>query len=310
MNPQDTPAMPEITPLPLPPPPPPPLPEAPDETATEPIAGAGKRIFSKHFERLRTCEEGVRAGDDIEAVHDMRVAARRLRSAFRLLGDYYPTEARRGVQKPLRDLARSLGALRDFDVMLEDGWIYARRLSAPRQAALEPLWTDWRAQREAAHQTALDYLNSGRFAKWERAFEAFLEGADAHPSPRVCDVIPALVWDRYQAVRQFEPEIASAPVERLHALRIECKRLRYAIEFFQELFGERAARLIEPVVGMQDHLGILHDADVQRLKVSEYVAAQAQSAAATDARALRAATGYLQVIQRRMARLQKGAPRP
>ena len=277
----------------------------------EPITRAGQRIFAAHFERLRACEDGVRSGDDAEAVHDMRVAARRLRSAFRLLGEHYPPEARRGVVKPLRDLARSLGALRDFDVMIEDLAQYTMRFSEERQRALEPLASEWRAQREVAHQAALEFLNSTRFAKWERAFEEFVSSAGMHPAPRVCDVIPALVWDHYQAVRQYEPEIGSgAPVERLHALRIECKRLRYALEFFRDLFGERAPQLIEPVVATQDHLGRLHDADVQRLAVSAYVAAQAQSAGASDARAMRAATTYLHFIQRRIARMQKGAVRP
>ncbi|MBI5876932.1 MAG: CHAD domain-containing protein [Chloroflexi bacterium] len=279
-------------------------------TASETITRAGARIFEAQFARLRACDDGVRAGDDADAVHDMRVAARRMRSVFRLLGEHYPPAALKGVLKPLRDLARALGAMRDFDVMLEHAERYALRLSEPRRSAFRALTDDWQRQRAEAHQSAIAFLNEDRYVKWERTFEAFLAQAGDHPAPRVCDVVPALIWQHYDAVRRYETGIAAAPIETLHALRIECKRLRYALEFFAPLLGKPAARLIRTTTAAQDHLGQMHDADVRARQIAAFISEHTQDGSSPDARTLNAATAYLHAAQRQLASLQKSAARP
>jgi CHAD domain-containing protein len=75
-------------------------------------------------------------------------------------------------------------------------------------------------------------------------------------------LVPTLIYDRYQVVRGYETVIEDAPIETLHALRIDCKRLRYSLEFFREVLGPEAKDVIGEVVIIQDHLGNLHDADV------------------------------------------------
>ena len=75
-------------------------------------------------------------------------------------------------------------------------------------------------------------------------------------------MVPALIYDRYEVVRGYEAVIEGAPIETLHALRIDCKRLRYSLEFFREVLGPEAEGVIKEVVIIQDHLGNLHDADV------------------------------------------------
>jgi len=279
--------------------------------ATDPVTRAGALIFAAQFARLRACDDGVRGGDDADAVHDMRVAARRMRSAFRLLGAHYPPEALKGVLKPLRDLARALGAMRDLDVMLAHADAYAARLPEARRGLFTPLTDEWRRARAEAHQGAIAYLNSDRHARWEEAFEQFTVRAGDYPSPRVCDVVPALIWQHYDAVRRYETTIAGAPpVESLHALRIECKRLRYALEFFAPVLGAPSARLIAQMTAMQDHLGRMNDADVRARQIAAFISAHTQAGATPDARTLKAVTTYLHGAQRQIAALQKSAARP
>ena len=74
--------------------------------------------------------------------------------------------------------------------------------------------------------------------------------------------MPALIYTRYEVVRGYEPVIENTSLETLHALRIDCKRLRYALEFFREVLGPEVEEVVEEVVIVQDHLGNLHDADV------------------------------------------------
>jgi CHAD domain-containing protein len=287
---------------------PPPVQNALD--ANEPITQAGARIFNAQFAKLRACADGVRAGDDPDAVHDMRVAARRMRSAFRLLGDHYPAEALKGVKKPLRELARALGAVRDLDVMLDDAGAYAARLRAPGRLPFQALLDDWQSQRGDAQRKAIVFLGEARYARWEQDFDEFAAQAGDYPSPRVCDVVPALLWQRYDAVRRYEPDVAGASIETLHALRIECKRLRYALEFFAPLLGGPADRLIRATTAAQDHLGKLHDADVRAKHIAAFISAHTQDGSSPDARTLRVTTAYLHAAQRQLAGLQKRAPQP
>jgi CHAD domain-containing protein len=79
---------------------------------------------------------------------------------------------------------------------------------------------------------------------------------------QVRHVVPALIYDRYEVVRGYESVIEDAPIETLHALRIDCKRLRYSMEFFREVLGPEVEDVIKEVIVLQDHLGNLHDADV------------------------------------------------
>jgi CHAD domain-containing protein len=88
-------------------------------------------------------------------------------------------------------------------------------------------------------------------------------------------VVAALLMADYQAVRSYEPLLPDAPLGTYHALRIECKRLRYALEFFRELLGAEAPALIKRVTVMQDLLGDLQDATVAEQLLAHFLEQQA-----------------------------------
>jgi CHAD domain-containing protein len=72
-------------------------------------------------------------------------------------------------------------------------------------------------------------------------------------------------------VQAYETLIANAAVEQLHALRIEFKKLRYALEFFHEVLGIEAKYVINELKSLQDHLGDLNDANVACQTLSEFI---------------------------------------
>jgi CHAD domain-containing protein len=80
-----------------------------------------------------------------------------------------------------------------------------------------------------------------------------------------------LIYGRWASVQAFAPLLEGAPVSVLHALRIECKRLRYTLEFFSEVLAPSAAQVIKAVVSLQDHLGDLNDADVANAMLSDFL---------------------------------------
>ncbi len=256
----------------------------------DPMSEAGRKILFHHFERMLQHEPGSRLGEDIEAVHDMRVATRRLRSAFRIFLPFYRRKQVRPLIDGLRVTGRALGAVRDMDVFLEKLGVYRASLPAEGARSLEPVIEIIEARREAARVMLLKHLNSPGFSTFVADFDRFVStpGAGARklsgptpgslPAYLVRHVAPRLIYTSYENVRAYETVLDHARIETLHALRIEFKRLRYALEFFEEVLGPEGSGIITLVKTVQDHLGDLNDAQVAsqflRELITEYEAAQ------------------------------------
>lgn len=243
--------------------------KTPGVTAEDHVAEAGRKVMRFHLARMLEREPGVRSGKDIEDVHKMRVATRRQRAAWRMFGEYL----RKGRTKPyrdgLRDLARRLGAVRDLDVQLENFEAYRKDQAETEQNALEPLLSAWRQHRDDARVLLLRELDSQGHARFIEDYVDFVrsDGAAVIPtgptSPhRVRDTAPSRIWTAYEQVRGYEAVLRWADIPTLHELRIASKRLRYSLEFVQEVLGDDALPLIAKVTDLQDQLGLMNDADV------------------------------------------------
>lgn len=228
-------------------------------------------------------EAGSIDGTDIEELHDMRVAVRRLRAAVRLFRPYLPKQHAAYLRKDLRHLGRALGPARDYDVMLVNLANYRAALPAQSQESLEPLARRWQKKRGRARGEMLAYLESKRYRVLKQRMHAFLEPAGAAAAgsggngaptasptasptaldgPLVHTEIPGLLTTRYEKVLAYGPSLEGASIETLHALRIDCKRLRYALEFLREALCAEAEEAIDDLKRAQDHLGEMNDAYV------------------------------------------------
>lgn len=249
--------------------------DRPGISPNDPMGEAGRKVMRFHYRRMVYHEPGTRAGDDIEALHDMRVATRRMRAAFRVFGLYYRTKAIKPHLRDLRRTGQALGAVRDLDVFRAEVQAYRDRLPPAEQHGLDGLLGILEAQRAAARAQMVEYLDGDKYRRFVERFGAFVEtegnGIRAveldgeEPEPYlVRHVAPVAVYDRWANVRAFDEwvRIPDPPLARLHALRIACKRLRYTLEFFQEVLGPATAGLVKDIVGLQDHLGALQDAAV------------------------------------------------
>ena len=242
------------------------------------MAEAGRKALYFHFERMLLNEPGSRLGEDIEAVHDMRVATRRMRSALRLFAPFFKTKALKPYRRELRKLAGLLGDVRDLDVIIE----HARAFEAANPPAdLSPLFTIWHKRREKARRALITYLDSAAFGKFVKDFNKFLstpgKGAKSLPESddptayQVRHIAPRLIYEHYEQVRAYETVLDGASLDMLHALRIDFKRLRYALEFFTDVLGSEAGPVIKVIKGMQDHLGDLNDARVASAVLHAFV---------------------------------------
>ncbi|HET89530.1 MAG TPA: CHAD domain-containing protein [Chloroflexi bacterium] len=252
-----------------------PLPEGPGLEADDSMAEAARKTLAFHFARMLHHEPGTRLGEDIEALHDMRVATRRMRAALRVFGEYLDLEYMRPLLKGLRQTGRVLGAVRDLDVFWEKTERYLETLAPEQQGGLDPLREAWEAERELAREEMLTYLDSGRYARFKERFSRFLEtpGAGAlpvtlesgQPLPhRLRHVVPVVIYQSLAVVQAYDEWVTrpNVPLERLHQLRIAAKGLRYTVEYFREVLGPEAKQLVDEIKGLQDHLGDLQDAVV------------------------------------------------
>jgi CHAD domain-containing protein len=221
---------------------------------------AAAKILLYHTERMLANEPGVRQGQDPEAVHDMRVATRRLRSALGFLGPFLRDPQISLLAPRLQRLGRLLGAVRDLDVALERARAFAR--SHPSAGDLEPLLRAWERQRAKDHRRLVRYLDSPGHAEWLRGWQALLARM-AKPgdqaAPCIGAMAPLLVYLHWRTVWSYDRVLEGAPIEMLHALRIGCKRLRYGLECCAEVLPPRIVRRIPEITALQDHLGALND---------------------------------------------------
>jgi CHAD domain-containing protein len=243
--------------------------KTPGVVAEDHIAEAGRKVLRFHLARMLDHEPGVRAGIDPGAVHKMRVATRRQRAAWRVFGEAFRPGRTKRYRTALRDTARRLGAVRDLDVQLEAADAYRADLPVAEQRGLEPLLAAWRVHRDDARVLLLRDLDSTGHQRFVDDYLDFVrtEGAavlavgPVQPH-RVRDTAPSRIWAAYEQARAYEPVLRWADIETIHELRIASKWLRYSLEFVREALGSGSDPLIARVTALQDHLGLMNDADV------------------------------------------------
>jgi triphosphatase len=211
-------------------------------------------------------EPGTRLGEDPEELHDMRVATRRMRAALALFADGLPVRAQH-VRAELGWLADALGAVRDLDVQLERLEEWAAEVPDADRGVLEDLGRLLHRQRDAARGRLLAALESARYERLVASFATMLrQGPSRRSAPArvpAAAVVPDLVRMRHRAVTKAAKRARrSAAADDFHALRIRCKRLRYALEFVSDLYGAQVGKYVKTLVRLQDALGLMQDARV------------------------------------------------
>jgi CHAD domain-containing protein len=283
--------------------------KTPGVLADDHIAEAGRKVLRFHLARMLAREAGTRDGVDAEELHGMRVATRRQRAAWRVFGDAFRAGRTRAHRKRLREVAARLGAVRDLDVLLEAADAYRSELPRAEQRALEPLLGGWRDHRDDARRLLIRELDSDGYRRWIDDYSEFVrhEGLAVQPvSPtqphRVRDTANSRILAAYEGVRAYEAVLRWADIETLHELRIAGKWLRYTLEFVREALGPEASLLIARVTALQDHLGLLNDADVTAHMARSYLVENAGELSQLESAAI---ARYLVSREKEVARLRR-----
>lgn len=244
----------------------------------EPLAEGARRMLRRTTERFLARADAVEKDEDPEDVHEMRVATRRLRASLQIVEGVFDAELMEDFRRGLRRVARSLGAVRDYDVFGASVRAYRAGLPAEAQPALDPLLNAIAAAREPARQRLVADLESKRFNRFARRFAAFLttpgaavvEQTETGAPSRVRDFAGSAIWRRYEQWRAFDAVLNGGADEARHQARIAGKRLRYTLEFFADALGPNAEQALKPLMALQENLGTLQDAVVARGYIREF----------------------------------------
>ena len=213
---------------------------------------------------------GVLKSRDPEFLHDFRVAVRRARSALTQIKGVFPAVDADPIRIALSSMTRVTGPARDLDVFLEKLEVYESGFPERVRRNLIPVKESARRRRRERQPVLAKALNSEIWAEAVGRWETFL-GAGTGPRtlPKkghrpIGAVASKRIRKAYRRVARRE-SLAGLEIESLHRLRIDCKKLRYLLEFFRSLYPPReAASLIKSLKSLQGVLGDIHDLAVHQ----------------------------------------------
>lgn len=196
-----------------------------------------------------------------EAIHQARVALRRLRAALVLLKDAIPPVQRHHLRRESGWLAAEMGPARDLDVLC-DGALKALTPPPELAAAFASVKRQITQARRKAHAMALAAATS------QRAQKLLLDICQTADCLAVDPALPGLaklaaerLERRHQAVTAAADGVETADVAARHRLRLALKKMRYAADFFAPLFPKKAAKAeLKALARLQDALGAFNDA--------------------------------------------------
>lgn len=228
---------------------------------------------------VRGYVQAVRDAQDQEAVHQMRVASRRLRAALNVFAPAMPPKKLKRWRKQVRAITAALGDARDIDVQV--AFIDARldaldadhRAARPGLQRLHLRLTQQRRRAQDAVVAAMDGLeNADLFAAMPDELHRIAVETRESLGAGAAQLLghPAIRRHGRQAITQrldqmlgYEAYVDQpAMVEQLHQMRIEAKRLRYTVELFQPAFGDQLDKPLKRIRKVQAALGDVHDLDV------------------------------------------------
>jgi CHAD domain-containing protein/CYTH domain-containing protein len=279
------------------------------EALAAPASSALAALLTERVDRVEEARARLAQRSDDEALHDFRVALRRLRSLLQVhrgtLGETLPRKLARG----LRRIARATNASRDLEVKLD--WLKEQK------AALRPrdqVGLRWLARRlaDARHEADLEAAEDldDEFADLVRSLRRRIDQLARRASPgepSMATVTAALLRGLETELEQHLAQVRSIDDQaEAHAARIVVKRVRYLLEPLFQLHPE-AADLGLPCKAMQDVLGDMHDADVASGMLADAMEAAAAEGGARVAQAFRD-QGSLDATTLRRARRRDPMP--
>ena len=214
--------------------------------------------------------DGALLGQDIETIHQIRVASRRLRNGLACFVDCLPKKKAKVWQSDIKKITWAMGNARDLDIQIElIDQLYEDDLDPKYKPGYRRLLLRLKQKRSKAQakvNKTITKLNkddtlSGLRTQFEKT---------SNSSKNTYLFTPSLYQRAFSTINEnlkdflsYEKYIADPKnVKELHAMRIAGKHLRYTIEIFAPLYNQALFPYIQSMKDIQDQLGEIHDDDV------------------------------------------------
>ncbi len=232
---------------------------------------AALRIYRYLLTAIRKNEQGVIDDIDSEFLHDLRVAVRRTRSALTLLKGVLDPAIEQRFKKEFKYIGAITGPVRDLDVYLLSRDSYSQYLPGRLRRGLDIFFDDLAGRRRREQRKMVRAMRGARYRKilddWENILAPDAEiMAGKNGNIPIGKLAGKIIHKRFRRVLRDGKKIdVDTPDEELHRLRIECKKLRYSLEFFSSLYEPKQMRqFIRQLKMLQDNLGDFNDLSVQQ----------------------------------------------
>ncbi|MCA3182371.1 MULTISPECIES: CHAD domain-containing protein [unclassified Cupriavidus] len=213
--------------------------------------------------------DALKHRDEVEDVHELRVAVRHLRAVAWAFGPVLPRQVKARWKQALHDVADAAGDVRDWDVFIAETLAPALE-KQPEDALLVALIDIAQAKRTVAHAEMMTRLSRYRQAPLPTLSRDLLHLAQSDTRGRLETFAPKRIRKARDKVRERARIARDGKTEHVHKLRIGNKRLRYAIESLSDVLpGRYRKRLRKKLVARQSELGAVIDGAVARRLLCE-----------------------------------------
>lgn len=227
-----------------------------------------QQVLVTRFEEMDGFGKAALDWSDPEGVHSMRVASRRLRSAMRDFMPYVRERALTSVLKETKTIAAALGQVRDHDVAIIALEKIEKEAPEEVSATLKQLIDQRKELRNGSRENLVSVLIAGGVKQTKADFLARIQKATAstrssEPQLTYLKMSSAVIQNRLKELEKLSESLYKPfEIESLHDMRIAAKRLRYAMELFQQCWGSSLLTFAKTAARMQTALGEVHDCDV------------------------------------------------
>jgi len=236
-------------------------------------------IYNHLHDMMKQNEVGIKADIDTEFLHDFRVAVRRTRSALTQIQLVLPRQLTQEFKVRFAALGKATSRLRDLDVFLLREKEYQAILPEALRPGLAPMFRGLIRERRREHKRLKVALESPEYEtmlkEWLQAIRT-LDTSSVNLECRnsdepIANVSRQFIHKKYKQVLRVGKNLSSnSPDSDLHDLRIECKKLRYLLEFFRSLYDEsEMAPLTRQLKQLQDNLGDFNDLGIQQANLKQ-----------------------------------------
>ncbi len=238
---------------------------APAEKAGE----CARKAIAFGVEALKNNQAAALKGE-AEAMHQLRVASRRLRASIQMFENILYAAQVRIYRRDLKWIARQAGAVRDCDIKTKLVRERVQKIDPELAKSIDPIVQALELQRKAEHAALCESLNSKRYtALLAKLGAPSLRKASAQRKLGLVanEVLDPIVEDTLNRGKKLDKDF---PARHFHKLRVRIKRLRYALEMLSTLGAKQHKKTLARLEALQDRLGEYNDTNVTAAWLMSY----------------------------------------